>query len=263
MHRSRFCALAAAVIALAASVPLCAQTSALRETGDNALRTHGHGIHAAASGTGTTDTSMLDTVAVASAPSQDSLDAADRARADSVEQARLAALDANPAPDTTVTNTPRADTVAVAAGRDSLDDRADSLGQANAALRGELAGLIHFEFDRSGIQPADRAVLDRKAAILTANPGIRVRIAGYCDDRGADGYNVALGNRRAAAAKQYLIERGIDADRLDAVSFGSASPVDSGQTEAAWALNRRAGFEVASGEAALTAPVGPSVGMSN
>jgi peptidoglycan-associated lipoprotein len=126
-----------------------------------------------------------------------------------------------------------------------------------------MPGPIHFEFDRSGIQPADRAALDRKAAILAASPGVRVRIAGYCDDRGSAEYNLALGNRRAAAAKQYLIERGIDAGRLDVVSFGSASPVDPGQNEAAWALNRRAVFEVASGEAALTAPVGPSVGMSN
>lgn len=239
MHSSRF--FAAAIVALAAYVPVCAQTSAPRGTGDNALRTHGHGIHATASATGATDTSLLDTVAVAAPPSQDSLDAAHRARADSVERARLAALDASPAPDPTITTTPRA----------------------NAALRGELAGLIHFEFDRSGIQSADRAALDRKAAILAASPGIRVRIAGYCDERGSAEYNLALGNRRAAAAKQYLIERGIDAGRLDVVSFGSASPVDTGQNEAAWALNRRASFEVASGEAALTAPVGPSVGMSN
>ena len=232
MPSSRFRTLAAAIVALAACGPLYGQTGARPQTGDDVLRTHGHGIHAApAPETAMTETPQLDTIAAAAAPNQDSLDAANRARADSIEQARLAALDA------------------------ANHARADSLGQASAALREELAGLIHFEFDRSGIQSADRAALDRKAAILAANPAVRVQIAGYCDERGSDEYNLALGNRRAAAAKQYLVERGIDAGRLDAVSFGSASPVDASQTEAAWALNRRAGFEVASGGDALTAPI--------
>jgi peptidoglycan-associated lipoprotein len=232
MHSPRFRPLAAAIFALAACGPLYGQTSAQIQTGDDVLRTHGHGIHATpAPETGMTETPQPDTVAVATAPNQDSLDAASRARADSVERARLAALDA------------------------ANRTRADSIEHARAALREELAGLIHFEFDRSGIQPADRAALDRKVAILTANPAVRVRIAGYCDARGSDEYNLALGNRRAAAAKQYLVERGIDAGRLDAVSFGSGSPVDSSQNEAAWALNRRAGFEVANGGDALTAPV--------
>ena len=213
MHSPRFRTLAAAIVTLAACGPLYGQTRAPTQTGDDVLRSHGHGIHAtSAPETGMIETPQKDTVAVAAAPNQDSLDAANGARA-------------------------------------------DSLKQASAALREELRGLIHFEFDRSGIQPADRAALDRKAAILTANPGVRVRVAGYCDERGSDEYNLALGNRRAAAAKQYLIERGIDAGRLDAVSFGSASPVDSSQNEAAWALNRRAGFELASGGDALTAPI--------
>jgi peptidoglycan-associated lipoprotein len=232
MRSSRFRTLAAAIFALAAAAPMCAQTSAGTQTGDEVLRTHGHGIPAApVPETGMVETPPADTAGVVAAPDQDSLDAATRARADSVEQGRLAALAA----------VDRA--------------RADSLAQASAALRAEVGGLIHFEFDRSGIQPADSAALDRKAAILTANPAVRVRIAGYCDERGSDEYNLALGNRRAAAVRQYLIERGIDAGRLDVVSFGSASPVDSGQTEAAWALNRRAGFEIVSATDALTAPV--------
>ena len=232
MRSPRFRTLAAAIFALAASGPLYGQTNAAPQTGDDVLRTHGHGIHAApAPETGMTEMSPPDTVAVAAAPSQDSLDAANRARADSVEQARLAAAEA------------------------ANHARADSLEQASAALREELAGPIHFEFDRSGIQAADRAALDRKAAILAANPAVRVRIAGYCDDRGSAEYNLALGNRRAAAARQYLTERGIDAGRLDVVSYGSASPVDSAQTEAAWALNRRDGFELASELDTLTAPV--------
>ena len=240
MHSSRFRTLAAAIFTLAACGPLYGQTGDSARTGDEALRTHGHGIHAVtAPETGMTDTSMLDTAAVATAPSEDSLAAANRARTDSVEQARLAALDK------------------------AKGLRADSLERGSVALREELAGVIHFEFDQSGIQPADRTALDRKAAILTANPAVRVRIAGYCDARGSDEYNLALGNRRAAATKQYLIERGIDAGRLETVSFGSASPIDPGQNEAAWALNRRAGFEIANGGDALTAPAGPVVGTSN
>jgi peptidoglycan-associated lipoprotein len=229
MHSPRCRTLAAAIFALAACGPLYGQASDRPLTGDDVLRSHGHGIHVTpAPETGMTETPQPDTVAVAAAPNQDSLDAANRARA---ERARVAALDA------------------------ASRARADSLEQASAALREELAGLIHFEFDRSGIQSADRAALDRKAAILTANPAVRVRIVGYCDERGSDEYNLALGNRRAAAAKQYLIERGIDAGRLDAVSLGSASPIDSSHNEAAWALNRRAGFQLASGGDALAAPV--------
>ncbi len=150
MHSPRFRTLATAIVALAACGSLYGQTSAPTQTGDDVLRSHGHGIHATpAPETGMTEMSQPDTVAVAAAPNQDSLDAANRARADSV--ARVAALDA------------------------ANGARADSLKQASAALREELGGLIHFEFDRSGIQPADRAALDRKAAILTANPAVRVR----------------------------------------------------------------------------------------
>jgi peptidoglycan-associated lipoprotein len=232
MHSPRYRTLAAAIFALAAGGRLYGQASDRPLTGDDVLRSHGHGIHATpAPETGMTEAPQPDTVAVAAAPNQDSLDAANRARADSAERARVAALDA------------------------ASRARTDSLEQASAALREELAGLIHFEFDRSGIQSADHAALDRKAAILTANPAVRVRIAGYCDERGSEEYNLALGNRRAAAAKQYLIERGIDAGRMDAVSLGSGSPVDSSHNEAAWALNRRAGFELAGGGDALTAPV--------
>jgi peptidoglycan-associated lipoprotein len=172
-----------------------------------------------------------DTATVAAAPKQDSLAAANRARTDSLEQARLAAL----------ARTNRA--------------RTDSIERVSAALRVELAGLIHFDFDQAVIQPVDRAALNRKAAILSANPAVRVRIAGSCDDRGSDEYNLALGSRRAAAAKRYLIEQGIDADRLDVMSLGSASPLDPNQNEAAWAMNRRAGLEITSGGNALTTPV--------
>jgi len=227
MHSLQFLTLAAATYGLAACGPFLGQPGTQPVTGDYALRTHGHGIHA----TAVPDTGMIKTLLpVAAAPNQDSLAAANRARADSLEQTRLAAL--------------------AAASR----TRTDSLEQTSAALREELAGLVHFDFDRAEIQPVARASLDRKAAILRANPTVRVRIDGYCDERGSDEYNLALGTRRATAAKQYLIERGIDAGRLDTASLGSTSPIDPGQNEAGWAMNRRAGFEIMSGADTLTAP---------
>ena len=230
MHSLQFLTLAAAASGLAACGPFLGQPGARPITGDYALRTHDHGIHAAAA----PDTGITKALPpVAAVPNQDSLVAANRAHADSLEQTRLAAL--------------------AAANR----AHADSLEQTSTALREELAGLIHFDFNRAEIQSVDRATLDRKAAILSANPTVRVRIDGYCDERGSDEYNLALGKRRAAAAKQYLIERGIDADRLDAVSLGSASPLDPGQNETAWAMNRRAGFEIMSGADMLTVPAAP------
>lgn len=240
MQSPQFLTLAAVACGLAACGPFRGQPNVQPMTGDYALRTHGHSIHATpASETGMSEIPLPDTVAVAAPRSRDSLvatnAAANRARADSLEQARLAAL--------------------AAANAAASRARADSLEQTSATLREELAGLIHFDFDRAEIQPADRAALDRKAAILSANPTVRVRIGGYCDERGSDEYNLTLGNRRATAAKQYLIGRGIAAGRLDVASFGSASPLDPSQNEVAWTRNRRAGFEITSGSNALTAPV--------
>jgi peptidoglycan-associated lipoprotein len=78
-----------------------------------------------------------------------------------------------------------------------------------------------------------------------------MRITGACDERGSDEYNLALGDRRAAAVKRYLIEKGIDVARLDVVSSGEQSPVNPGSDEAAWAQNRRAEFAVVGGDMPL------------
>ena len=104
------------------------------------------------------------------------------------------------------------------------------------------------------IRPADQSTLDRKAAVLAANPNVRLRIAGHADDRGSDEYNLALGNRRAAAAKRYLENKGIDASRIEVVSYGEERPLNPGTDEAAYAQNRRDEFEVTAGGDNLVAP---------
>ena len=90
--------------------------------------------------------------------------------------------------------------------------------------------------------------------ILSANPNLRIRIAGHADDRGSDEYNLALGNRRAAAAKRYLESKGIDGSRIEVVSYGEERPLNPGTDEAAYAQNRRDEFEVTAGGENLVAP---------
>jgi peptidoglycan-associated lipoprotein len=122
------------------------------------------------------------------------------------------------------------------------------------ALAAELATMINFEFDRAEIRPADQGTLDRKAAVLAANSAVRLRIAGHADDRGSDEYNLALGNRRAAAAKRYLENKGIDASRIEVVSYGEERPLNPGTDESAYAQNRRDEFEITAGGDNLVAP---------
>jgi len=77
---------------------------------------------------------------------------------------------------------------------------------------------------------------------LRANPGVRVTVEGHCDERGTNEYNMALGDRRADSAKDFLVNLGIGADRLNAISYGEERPIAMGQNEASWAKNRRAQF---------------------
>jgi peptidoglycan-associated lipoprotein len=122
------------------------------------------------------------------------------------------------------------------------------------ALAAELAAMINVEFDRADIRSADQGTLDRKAAIMAANTGVRLRIAGHADDRGSDEYNLALGNRRAAAAKRYLESKGVDGSRIEVVSYGEERPLNPGADETAYAQNRRDEFEITAGGDNLVAP---------
>lgn len=138
--------------------------------------------------------------------------------------------------------------------REDAERRAREAEAARVGLTSELTSMIHFDYDRADVRPDDAAILDRKAAILNANPTVRLRISGHADERGSDEYNLALGNRRAAAAKRYLNGRGIDDSRMDIVSFGEERPIQPGSDESAWAQNRRAEFEIPAGGANLVVP---------
>jgi peptidoglycan-associated lipoprotein len=105
-----------------------------------------------------------------------------------------------------------------------------------------ITGPIYFDFDKSTIRPDAAATLDRKIPYLQANPGMRIRIEGNADERGSDEYNLALGQRRAASAKRYLVERGIAADRFDLVSHGEERPICTEHNEPCWQQNRRDDF---------------------
>jgi peptidoglycan-associated lipoprotein len=172
---------------------------------------------------------------------QDSIDAANRARA---EQERLAKEAADR--DAAIRAAMERDAAAVAAA-----EREASL---QASLMQDLGIMIHFDFDKAKIKPADEANLKRKVAILAANGGVQIRLDGYCDERGSAEYNLALGNRRAASAKRYLVDHGVSADRITTASYGEERPLDPGHNETAWALNRRGEFEVTSAPDRLVAP---------
>ncbi len=103
---------------------------------------------------------------------------------------------------------------------------------------------VYFDFDKSELKPEARAVLDKKAAWLRANPGYKVRIEGYCDERGTSEYNMALGERRANAAWKYLNALGISGKSMYTISYGELLPADPGHNERAWAKNRRDEFKL-------------------
>ena len=107
-----------------------------------------------------------------------------------------------------------------------------------------ITGPIYFDFDKSTIRPDAAATLDAKLPWLQANPGMRIRIEGNADERGSDEYNLALGQRRAASAKRYLVDHGIAADRFDLVSYGEERPVCTEHNEACWQQNRRDDFRI-------------------
>jgi len=103
-----------------------------------------------------------------------------------------------------------------------------------------LGDTILFDTDRYNIDSEDQGVLQSQAQWLARYPNARVTIEGHCDERGTRDYNLALGERRANAAKNYLVSLGIDASRVTTVSYGKERPVALGSDEASWAKNRRA-----------------------
>jgi peptidoglycan-associated lipoprotein len=105
---------------------------------------------------------------------------------------------------------------------------------------GQGGDRIFFETDSYSVDDEDRRTLDQQAAWLQRYPNVRVTVEGHADERGTREYNLALGDRRANAAKNYLVARGISASRLNVISWGKERPEALGSDESAWAQNRRA-----------------------
>ncbi len=104
---------------------------------------------------------------------------------------------------------------------------------------------VYFDFDKSDLRQDTRDALNRNAEILLkSQPKTKIRIEGHCDERGSAEYNLALGERRATSALQYLITLGVKADRLSTVSYGKEKPAVQGHDESAWSKNRRAEFVI-------------------
>ena len=132
---------------------------------------------------------------------------------------------------------------------ETTDDDASAGGVGTEALPGSRAAFLQavgmggdrvfFDTDQYDLDDRDRATLDAQAAWLQSNPGVRVTVEGHADERGTRDYNLALGDRRANAAKNYLAARGISPSRMTVISYGKERPEALGSDETAWAQNRR------------------------
>lgn len=110
--------------------------------------------------------------------------------------------------------------------------------------RTPLLKPIYFDFDRYDLRPDAKKTLEENAKVLKENPTWHILIEGHCDERGSNEYNLALGEKRARAAMEYLIGLGIEPSRLSIISYGEERPVDPRHCEEAWAKNRRCEFVV-------------------
>ena len=164
-------------------------------------------------------------------PDVDSL----QAHQDSVRQAEEAA---------------RAEAARLAAERAAEAERQRAI----AAARATLEEMVFFDYDMVEIRDDAASVLREKVNILRASPQVRLRIEGYCDERGSTAYNLALGNRRAEAVRQFLTGFGLSESRFEIVSVGEGRPLVQGSNEDAWARNRRVGFVITAGANAINLP---------
>ena len=126
--------------------------------------------------------------------------------------------------------------------------------RAIAAARATLEEMVFFDYDMAEIRDDAAAVLREKVNILRASPQVRLRIEGYCDERGSTAYNLALGNRRAEAIRQFLTGFGLSESRFEIVSVGEGRPLVQGSNEDAWARNRRVEFVITAGANAINPP---------
>ena len=124
----------------------------------------------------------------------------------------------------------------------SASAASDADNSALEAARAEMVSIgdtVLFGFDSSQLSADAMATLDAQAALLNAKPSFRVKVEGHADERGTREYNLALGERRASAARDYLVAKGVDGSRIRIVSYGKERPAAVGSNEEAWAKNRR------------------------
>lgn len=121
------------------------------------------------------------------------------------------------------------------AARREAEERARAEAEAKASLR-----TVYFAFDASTLDAEARSLLQQNAEVLRRYPGWKITVEGHCDERGSTEYNLALGERRAAAVRQYYIDYGVDSARIRIISYGEERPAVRGSGEDAWAKNRRA-----------------------
>ncbi|MBA4337978.1 MAG: peptidoglycan-associated lipoprotein [Hyphomonas sp.] len=114
-------------------------------------------------------------------------------------------------------------------------------------FRVNVGERVYFDLDQYRLDSEDQDILKRQAAWLASYPNVRILIAGNADERGTREYNLALGERRANAVKEYLVSLGVSASRVDTVSYGKERPVAGGSNEQSWALNRNGWTQIVSG----------------
>ena len=125
---------------------------------------------------------------------------------------------------------------------DSSKVGASGFGACAGTGKGDIIGSdrVFFAFDQSALSDGARATLDNQAKWLLSNPEKKIQVVGHCDSRGTSEYNIALGERRANAAKEYLVQLGVPAASITVTSVGKEQPIVQGENEAAWAQNRTA-----------------------
>ena len=121
----------------------------------------------------------------------------------------------------------------------SSSNAADAKTSAEDALA-KVGNTVYFGYDSSALTDDAQATLMRQAGFLKGNPSMTVTIEGHCDERGTREYNLALGERRATAARDYLLAQGVNSARIRVISYGKERPVAAGSTESSWSKNRRA-----------------------
>jgi peptidoglycan-associated lipoprotein len=176
-------------------------------------------------------------VALSPTPAAANADSAARARADSIARAEAAR---------------QAELARARAEQDSLRavrEREQREAAKNADAMRVLQATIYYDYDQSDLTDAARSLHQAKVPVLQANSTMRIRITGHTDDRGSSEYNLALGLRRAAEAKAFLVANGIDGSRIDIASMGEEMPAVQGENEEAWSKNRRAEFAPITGGA--------------